>query len=113
MTLPLQNHNLLPFSRSLQRVMSAAAADVAMSLQTAALLGRGEIVQAYLDSGAAVDEVDSDGCTALYHAANSGHANVVRLLLQHGAALNISSSGNNTPLHIAVMKGHAQVVLSF
>ena len=44
--------------------------------------------QAFLKSGADVNEADEDGCTALMHAARFGHSDCLTLLLTEGATAN-------------------------
>lgn len=55
-------------------------------------------VQALLDAGAKVDEVDSDGMTALSWAAIANRADMARLLIARGADVNHVDKKGMTPL---------------
>lgn len=86
-------------------------------LMRAAGSGNIEQVKALLENGADVEEVDSNGQTALFYAACNGHDHIVTLLLDHGADLNRSDPGSSkgfgvgdTPLSLAAENGHADVV---
>ena len=82
----------------------------------AAKTGNDAEVSALLLAGADVNEVDTEGKTALMIAALNGNTALVSLLLKAGADLNHAyrpwrySFGGKTALILAVEKGHAAVV---
>jgi hypothetical protein len=65
--------------------------------------GRGKYgvleVSALVASGASLDRLDADGCTALFYAPGNEH--VLKLLLSKGADVHVSSNNGNTALHYA------------
>ena len=67
-------------------------------LAAVATLGDTASARALLDSGAAVDQPDSDGITALGWAAISNHPDVARVLIEHGADVNHVDKKKMTPL---------------
>jgi hypothetical protein len=68
------------------------------------------VVQWLLDEGAAMDEREQEGCTALWIACYAGETRVVRMLVVKGADPTIASHRGWTPLIIASQKGHLEVV---
>lgn len=60
-------------------------------------------------SGAAVDETDADGRTALHHAAINGDVDATGLLLAAGARADVADRSGWTPLHFAA-RGHCLAV---
>jgi ankyrin repeat protein len=66
----------------------AAGGSGSSSIHELASQGNIAALQACLDSGAAVDSRDSDGCTALHFAADRGLCDVAMLLLAAGADIN-------------------------
>jgi ankyrin repeat protein len=67
-------------------------------------------VQLLLARGAAVDQKDAGGRTALLWAARSGRVDVARALLQAGAKIDVADGTGRTPLTHAAEKGHANIV---
>ena len=80
--------------------------------------GRTEVVQLLLGKGAALDEKDEDGRTALMYAILQGRTEVVRLLLdavvklrlEKGASLNDRDARGMTLLMHAILHGATEVV---
>jgi hypothetical protein len=67
-------------------------------------------LRAVLSRGAAVDEPDADGWTALHRAARSGDVASARLLLEHHATVDARVANGMTPLHVAAEAGHLPIV---
>jgi ankyrin repeat protein len=78
-------------------LQAAAGAGSGSSSSIHELAGQGDLtaLQACLDSGAAVDSRDSEGCTALHFAADRGQPEAVMLLLAAGADINAQVSVAN------------------
>jgi hypothetical protein len=70
----------------------------------------GWCVRWLLDRGAALDEPDAHGCTALYLASCEDHTPVVALLLDGGADPTLASGSRMTPLAIASHYGCTETV---
>ncbi|KAJ0406837.1 hypothetical protein P43SY_008859 [Pythium insidiosum] len=79
------------------------------ALQVAAKKRRLEAVEYLLQSGADVNQRDSDGFSALHEAAFNGDADIVRVLLKAGANKTFVTSEGTTALAIAVRHGHGVV----
>lgn len=94
---------LLAALESTQATPKAVLARAARSNQEALVLH-------LLRRGAAPDEVDNSGRTALWHAAGLGLAEAVQNLLNAGAAAFHADQNKNTPLHQAAAAGHAEIV---
>jgi cytohesin len=75
-----------------------------------AFWGEVDALRDVIDAGAAVDQVDTFGETALFVATQKGHARVVDLLLQAGADPNQRDALTRTPLHVAARRGHAALI---
>lgn len=75
--------------------------DLETPLHAACEDGETIAARALLDVGAAVDERDERGATALMTAAQWGHADVCRLLLERGADVNAKDAQGDTALHEA------------
>jgi ankyrin repeat domain-containing protein 50 len=73
-------------------------------------LGLHKMVQLKLKQGAAIDEQDKSGMTALQWAVKKTHANVVQLLLHEGADPNIMDNSGMTALHKAAKTGNETIV---
>jgi len=58
--------------------------------------GQADIIKLLLASGAAVDQTDATGCTALIRAAMFGQVHAVRVLTSHGA--DVTAQKTNTGL---------------
>ena len=71
------------------------------TLLSAARCGSNAVAQFLLEHGAAVDEVDKYGDTALHKAAYFAHAACVKLLLDYRASIDAVNSNGSTPLHKA------------
>jgi ankyrin repeat protein len=66
----------------------------------------------FLASGENVDEIDSDGRTALMVAAHIGCVDGMTVLLENGANVNIKDITDRTALHLAVLSAcHAAIPL--
>ena len=90
-----------------------AAADgmVRSPLAAAAGIGRVEIVQQLLDSGADAAEINPrNGMTPLHLAAECNQTNIARLLIRHGAKVNIHDRMGWSPLHRACVAGKVAMV---
>ncbi|MFI7643049.1 ankyrin repeat domain-containing protein [Nonomuraea sp. NPDC049400] len=85
-----------------------------LDLVPAAAAGETEQVRRLLDGGAAPDEPDEDGATALYRAAVQGNAGIVRMLLAAGADPGRESTGDSEglPLCAAACWGHTETVIA-
>ncbi|GAB4820448.1 hypothetical protein N2152v2_007494 [Parachlorella kessleri] len=85
----------------------ATHADAAASpLHAAASAGKAAEVQRLLAesvAGDAVNERDSEGCSALHWAADKGHTEVLLALVQYGADVNAQDHDGLTPLHYAAL----------
>lgn len=66
-------------------------------------------IRAALDAGAAVDEIDASGYTALARAAMHGHTDVAELLLSRGADPDFRDRERMTPLIWAAVNKHPRV----
>lgn len=78
-----------------------AAGDIGKCLCTVARDGNVEVLQEFLKYEADVNEVDSEGLTALHLAAVEGHTSVVKVLLSEGANVTKADNRGLTPLEIA------------
>ncbi len=82
-----------------------------MALIDAAFRGHLAVVQALLAQGAAVNNPDNRGMTALHWAAENGHAEVVQALLATpGILVNTQAHDGNTALHEASYEDHLPVI---
>ncbi len=63
-----------------------------------------------LSRGTAIDDVDSQGWTPLFHAAVKGDVGLVSTLLEAGANVNHGGSSGFTALFAAVLAGHTRVI---
>jgi ankyrin repeat protein len=81
-------------------------------LMVASQGGHMGVVCLLLDKGAAINERDAGGCTALWYACCDGRPSVVRLLLERGADPTIATGWGSTPLIEASSQGHLKVVRS-
>ncbi len=89
----------------------APTADSGIPLIEAAKAGSLEDVKKHISSGAALEEKDKAGGTALFWAAARGYREIVAFLLDHKADINTQDSFRNTPL-IAAADGEYEDVLS-
>lgn len=82
-------------------------------LDTAAVRGNLEEVQALLEGGADPNIPCEKGATPLHDAVGQGHIEVVRLLLKSGASPNIRSDFGGTPLEWATRRGLKEIASLF
>lgn len=82
-------------------------------LDTAAVRGNLEEVQALLDGGADPNISCEKGATPLHDAVGQGHIEIVRLLLKIGASPNIRSDFGGTPLEWATRRGLKEIAALF
>lgn len=80
------------------------------ALMVAAKAGRGRLVDALLDAGAAVNARSRSGGAALMFAAQSGEPAVVSRLLAAGARLDAAADNGWTALTVAAALGNATLV---
>jgi len=76
----------------------------------AARRGHVAVAEYFLERGADVNAVDSDGWTPLYWAASQGDTEVAQLLLEAGTDVNAADHDAQTPLHLATWQGHTEMV---
>ncbi len=82
-------------------------------LDTAAVRGNLEEVQALLEGGADPNIPCEKGATPLHDAVGQGHIEVVRLLLKSGASPDIRSEFGGTPLEWATRRGLKEIAALF
>lgn len=82
----------------------------ASALYWGAVKGHREIVEFLLERGAAVDQRNRDGDTALQVASAIGHKDIVEVLLSKGAAINEKRKDGPTALYVAVGRNRKDVV---
>ena len=75
-----------------------------------AVEGYVEAVRFLAAAGAAIDEVNEFGDTALIDVALLGNAEIAKLLLDHGANPNAPSKTKDNPLGAAVWSGNVELV---
>jgi ankyrin repeat protein len=64
-------------------------------------------LQAIIESKANMDNMDSNGWTALHHAAHNGDFDSAAILIKDGGAnVNAYSNQQRTPLHFAALNNH-------
>jgi hypothetical protein len=88
----------------LKATAGAAAADSALTLQSAAAQGDVAQTVALLDKGAVIDTRDEAGRTPLMLAVTQNRLEIVRLLLARGADPNAADNAGHTPLQQALMR---------
>jgi ankyrin repeat protein len=81
-------------------------------VMAACINGHLETVRWLLDQGAATNERDRDGWTALHLAGRWGHTPTVSLLMQRGTDPTIADESGETPLMLASEYGHLETVRS-
>jgi ankyrin repeat protein len=74
------------------------------------IAGNAELLKQLLAEGAAVDEVDEEGRTALHFAVGYGEIPCAKLLIEAGAKLDLVDNNKNTALHYAAGYGQAESV---
>ena len=77
-------------------------------LMMAAMQGHVECVHVWIESGADVNAIDSNGCTALLEA-TSHNPVTIQMLLEAGADPNVSDQDRIAPLHHAARYGHESI----
>lgn len=82
----------------------------AQGLHEAVLSGNIAQVDQLLSSGADVNQLDSNGRTALILASNAGNHQMVQFLLDRQAGIEVSGPGGETPLIAAASHGFISVV---
>lgn len=68
-----------------------------------------DLAAVFLDNGAAIDERNADGETALIVAASQGSVEAVRVFVERGAEMRFHDGGFRTALVAADLKGHWEV----
>jgi uncharacterized protein len=71
-------------------------------LKIAAVRGDVEVIEALVLSGADVNALNEDGCTALHHAVAQGHLEAASRLLDLGAIVSVRDRFGNLPADVAV-----------
>jgi len=79
-------------------------------LHEAAISGDVEKIRTLIDGSKDIDEIGSQGASALLWAATYGKDNVVKLLIANGANVNFSTSNGITPLIMASQYGNKDVI---
>lgn len=70
-----------------------------------------EALHAIIESKANMDNMDSNGWTALHHAAFNGDLESALILINDGNAnVNAYSNQQRTPLHLAALNDHQPVI---
>lgn len=62
------------------------------------------------DCNANVNNIDSNGWSALHHAAYIGDIESARTLIKANANINAYSNQNRTPLHLASLNDHVELI---
>ncbi len=76
----------------------------------AASNGHADTLQALIDAGADVDDINLAGVTSLMLAVGNGHIGSVKTLLEDGADVHVKSNKGSTALSLAKMQGHHTIV---
>jgi ankyrin repeat protein len=71
---------------------------------------KNQALMTIIASKANIDNMDSNGWTALHHAAYTGDFESASTLLNNGAKVNAYSNQQKTPLHFAAFNNHTQVI---
>lgn len=90
--------------------LALAEAHAAPPLVTAAKNGNQAAALALVKQGAAVDEPEPDGTTALHWAVRAADRTLVRALLDAGADANAANRYGMTPQHLAAVNGDAEIL---
>ena len=94
-------------------LVSAGAKVVDLDEQSVSLqdaLEKEESLKNLLDSGASINQVDTNGRSLLANAAYSGNVHMVKFLLGKGADVEITDRTGQTALGLASRQGHVDVV---
>lgn len=62
------------------------------------------------DCQANVNNIDSNGWSALHHAASIGDLQSASMLIEQNAKVNAFSNQNRTPLHLAAANNHVELI---
>lgn len=81
-----------------------------MTLHEAAFSGDLDACKALIESGADVNNTNSEGHSSLMLAAFNGHSEIVGELIKNGAEVNISDNQGLTPLHFAASGPYPETV---
>lgn len=73
-------------------------------------LEKEETLKSFLESGASVNQVDSNGRSILANACYSGNVNAVYFLLSQNPSLDICDRTGQTALGLAARQGHTEIV---
>jgi ankyrin repeat protein len=92
-----------------QDVNARRRSDNRAPLFIASEMGHAKVTGILLQYGAAKNDHDVKGRTALHQASLRGHVDVVQNLLIHGADINSRDNENLTPLHLASYEGLLKV----
>lgn len=90
-----------------------AARGAEISLETACVMGRLDVVLQHLEKDAAAVDTDFKEDltrTPLTTAAFCGHLELARFLLEHGATVNFADNRRTTPLHAAAEKDNVEML---
>lgn len=80
------------------------------AIQQAAVHGFLDVIQAFLDIGADLNQQDYSKQTALHCAAAYGHKNIVEFLLEQNVDITKQDEEGQIPLHCASGQGHLGIV---
>jgi ankyrin repeat protein len=80
------------------------------SILIASEVGRLNIVEILLSSGANVNDIDKSGYSPLHLACEKGHVDIALLLLSRGAKVNNKNTRGWSPLWMACFNGHVHIV---
>ena len=69
-----------------------------------------DVVQVFIDAGAAVEAKDDSGSTPLHVASSSGSLHLVKLLIEAGAGVRVTNGAGATCLLSAASHGHTETV---
>ncbi|CAF3306392.1 unnamed protein product [Rotaria sp. Silwood2] len=75
-------------------------------LHEACVSGNGQLVSELLDSGALIDQKDSQGMTPLHVAASHGTIKCIRVLCEKGCEINAQDNLGQTAAHYSAMHNH-------
>ena len=110
---PIRHPNIAKLPRSRRKCVKPTKARQPL-IHTASENGQVDAVRSLLDNGSDIDELDSNGQTALTVASKYGKPQVAKLLIERGADVNSRSASGWTPMHHASKRGHlviAQLLL--
>ncbi|CAK9863968.1 unnamed protein product [Sphagnum jensenii] len=87
-----------------------AAGNIGSFLCAAARDGNLELLQDFLDFEADINEIDSNGLTALHSAVAEGHLHTAKFLISHGANIWKMDNGGLTPLDLACQLDKHEII---